>query len=183
MNNQLGESEEAFSDVISYMHNFGCEIFSPVITALSGIILIKKGEMSLGLKMIEDIRNSSIEKNWGYGIALSEYVLGNLYFQIAYGEKPGKLSMIRNIGFLTKNVPFASKRAEEFLSKSAESGKRFGAKAIQGWAYLDLGNLYRIKKRKDRARECFLEAAHIFEKIGAEGYLKNAKESLIVFGE
>jgi len=108
--------------------------------------------------------------------------IGNLYFQIAYGEKPGKLLMIRNIGFLAKNVPFASKKAEEFLSKSAESGKRFGAKAIQGWAYLDLGNLYRIKKRKDRAKECVLEAAHIFEKIGAEGYLKKAKESLIVLG-
>jgi class 3 adenylate cyclase/tetratricopeptide (TPR) repeat protein len=182
LNNQFGESEEPFSDVISYMHNFGCEIFGPAVVPLFGIVLIKKGEMSSGLKMIEDIRNSSIEKNFGWGIAFSEYVLGNLYFQIAYGEKPGKLSMIRNIGFLAKNVPFASKKAEEFLSRSAESGKRFGAKGIQGWAYLDLGNLYRIKKRKDRARECFLEAAHIFEKIGAEGYLKNAKESLIVLG-
>jgi class 3 adenylate cyclase/tetratricopeptide (TPR) repeat protein len=182
LSNQLRESEEAFSDVISYMHNFGCEIFGPAIVPLSGIILIKKGEMSSGLKMIEDIRSSCIEKKWGYGIALSEYVLGNLYFQIAYGEKPGKLAMIRNIGFLAKNVPFASKKAEEFLSKSAESAKRYGAKAIQGWAYLDLGNLYRIKERKDRARECVLEAAHIFEEIGAVGYLKKAKESLIVLG-
>jgi len=182
LNNQLKESEEAFSDVISYMRNCGCEIFGAAVLPLFGIILIKKGEMSSGLKMIEDILSSCIEKKWGYGIALSEYVLGNLYFQIAYGEKPGKLLMIRNIGFLAKNVPFASKKAEEFLSKSAESGKRFGAKAIQGWAYLDLGNLYQIKKRKDRAKECVLEAAHIFEKIGAEGYLKKAKESLIVLG-
>jgi class 3 adenylate cyclase/tetratricopeptide (TPR) repeat protein len=182
LNNQLKESEEAFSDAISYMHHFGCEVFGPLVVPLLGIILIKKGEMSPGLKMIEDVRNSCIEKNFGYGMSLSEYVLGNLYFQIAYGEKPGKLSMIRNIGFLTKNVPFASKKAEEFLSKAAESGRRFGAKAIQGWAYLDLGNLYRMKKRNDRARECILEAAHIFEEIGAEGYLKNAKESLIDLG-
>jgi class 3 adenylate cyclase/tetratricopeptide (TPR) repeat protein len=178
LNNQLEESEEAFNDVISYMHNFGCEIFGPVILPVFGVILIKKGKMSRGLKMIEDIRKSSIEKNWGYGIALSEYVLGNLYFQMAYGEKPGKLSMIRNIGFLAKNVPFASKKAEEYLSKAVESAKRFGAKGIQGWAYLDLGNLYRIRKRNTQARECISEAVHVFEEIGAEGYLAKAREAL-----
>ena len=178
LNKQLAESEEMLSAVISYMHNFGCEIFSPAVVPIFGIISINKGEMSQGLKMIEDIRNSSIKKNWGYGIAMSEYVLGNLYFQMAYGERPGNLSVIKNIGFLAKNVPFASKKAEEFLSKAVESAKRFGAKGIQGSASMDLGNLYRIRKRNAQARGCISEAVHVFEEIKAEVYLKKAREAL-----
>jgi class 3 adenylate cyclase/tetratricopeptide (TPR) repeat protein len=182
LGNQLKESEEAFIDVISYMHNFGCEIFSPAVLPLFGIILIKKGDMSRGLKMIEDIRSSSIAKNWGYGIALAEYVLGNLYFQMAYGEKPGNLSIIRNIGFLAKNVPFASKKAEDYLSKAVEKAKSYGAKGIQGWAYLDLGSLYRIRKRNAQAREYISEAIQVFEEIGAQGYLTKAREALNELG-
>ncbi|MCJ7594419.1 MAG: AAA family ATPase, partial [Desulfobacterales bacterium] len=178
LNKQLAESEKMLSAVISYMHNFGCEIFSPAVVPIFGIISINKGEMSQGLKMIEDIRNSSIKKNWGYGIAMSEYVLGNLYFQMAYGERPGNLSVIKNIGFLAKNVPFASKKAEEFLSKAVESAKRFGAKGIQGSASMDLGNLYRIRKRNAQARGCISEAVHVFEEIKAEVYLKKAREAL-----
>jgi tetratricopeptide (TPR) repeat protein len=178
LNKKLVESEEVLGDVISYMHNFGCEIFSPAIVPIFGIISINKGEMSRGLKMIEDIHNSSIAKNWGYGIALSEYVLGNLYFQMAYGERPGNLAIIKNLGFLAKNVPFASKKAEDFLNKAVASAKRFGAKGIQGWAYLDLGNLYRIRKRNAQARGCISEAVHVFEEIKAEVYLKKAREAL-----
>jgi class 3 adenylate cyclase/tetratricopeptide (TPR) repeat protein len=178
LNNQLIESEEAFNDVIFYMDNFGCEIFGPAILSAFGIILIKKGEMSRGLKMIEEILDTSIEKGWGYGIAMSEYILGNLYFQIAYGEKPAKLSMLTNIGFLAKNIPFASKKAEDYLSKAVESAKRFGAKGIQGSASMDLGNLYRIRKRNDRARESITEAVHIFEKMEAEVHLMKAREAL-----
>ena len=178
MSEQFAESEEMFSEVISYMHNFGCEVFGPAVAPALGIILIKKGQMSQGLKMIEDSRNLSIKKNWGYGIALSEYVLGNLYFQMAYGERPDNLSMMRNIGFLGKNAPFASKKAEDFLSKAAGSAKQYGAKGIQGWAYMDLGNLHRIKKRKAQARECFSRAFHIFEEIEAEVYLEKAREAL-----
>ena len=178
LNKQLAESEKMLSAVISYMHNFGCEIFSPAVVPIFGIISINKGEMSQGLKMIEDIRNSSIKKTWGYGIAMSEYVLGNLYFQMAYGERPGNLSIIKNIEFLAKNVPFASKKAEEFLSKAVESAKRFGAKGIQGSASMDLGNLYRIRKRNAQARGCISEAVHVFEEIKAEVYLKKAREAL-----
>lgn len=178
LDKNLAESEKMLNDVIPYMHHFGCEIFGPCVAPILGIISISKGEMSRGLKMIEDMRNASIEKEWGYGIAMSEYVLGNLYFQMAYGEKPGNLSLIKNIGFLARNVPFASKRAEDFLTKAVESAKRFGAKGIQGSASMDLGNLYRIRKRNAQARGCISEAVHVFEEIKAEVYLKKAREAL-----
>ena len=43
---------------------------------------------------------------------------------------------------------------------------------------MDLGNLYRIRKRNAQARGCISEAVHVFEEIKAEVYLKKAREAL-----
>ncbi len=178
MNDQINKAEEALNEVNSYIQNYGCEIFSPAVMPFVGIVLVRKGDMSKGLKTIEEIQEYSREKNWGWGIALSEYVLGNLYYQIAYGEKPSMSIVLKNFGFLVKNVPFALKKAENYFNKAIESAKRFGAKGILGQAYLDLGLLHNAKKRNNLAEKCISEAIHIFEQIGAEVRLKQAKDAL-----
>ena len=178
MNDQINKAEEALNEVSSYLQNYGCEIFSPAVMPFVGIVLINKGEMSKGLKTIEEIQEYCREKNWGWGIALSEYVLGNLYYQIAYGEKPGMSTVLKNLGFLAKNVPFASKKAENYFNKAIESAKKFGAKGILGQVYLALGLLHKAKKRNNSAGKCISEAINIFEQIGAEVRLKQAKDAL-----
>ncbi|MCJ7542580.1 MAG: AAA family ATPase [Desulfobacterales bacterium] len=178
MNDQINEGEEALNEVTSYLQNFGCEIFSPAVMPFVGIALIKKGEMSKGLKTVEENQDYSREKEWGWGIALSEYVLGNLYYQIAYGEKPSMSIVLKNLGFLVKNVPFASNKAANYFNRAIESAKRFGAKGILGQAYLGLGLLHKAKKRNNLAGKCISEAIQIFEQIGAEVHLKQAKDAL-----
>ena len=178
MNDQINKAEEALNEVSSYLQNYGCEIFSPAVMPFVGIVLINKGDMSKGLKTIEEIQEYCREKNWGWGIALSEYVLGNLYYQIAYGEKPGMSIVLKNLGFLAKNVPFASKKAENYFNRAIESAKQFGAKGILGQVYLDLGLLHKAKKRNNSAEKCISEAINIFEQIGAEVRLKQAKDAL-----
>ena len=86
--------------------------------------------------------------------------------------------MIKNIGFIAKNVPFASHKAEKHINAAIEVAKEIGAKGILGGAYYDLGLFHKAKKRIDRARQCISEAIKIFEKTEAEGFLKQAKEAL-----
>jgi tetratricopeptide (TPR) repeat protein len=86
--------------------------------------------------------------------------------------------MAKNIGFLVKNVPLAGKKAEEHFNKAIEISKDIGAKFLLGSAYLDLGLLYRARKRADQARECISEAISIFQECEAEVYLKQANEAL-----
>jgi tetratricopeptide (TPR) repeat protein len=178
MNDQINKAEEPLNEVSSYLQNYGCEIFGPAVMPFIGIVLINKGDMSKGLKTIEEIQEYCREKNWGWGIALSEYVLGNLYYQIAYGEKPGMSTVLKNLGFLAKNVPFASKKAENYFNRAIESAKQFGAKGILGQVYFDLGLLHKAKKRNNSAGKCISEAINIFEQIGAEVRLKQAKDAL-----
>ena len=178
LNDEIEEGEEALNEVSSYMDAFGCELFGPTIMIFFGIVLIKKGEMSKGLKMIENGHAISRDKNWGYGIALSEFVLGNLYYQIAYGKKPSPSIIIKNIGFLIKNVPFASKKAENHFNKAVESAGRFGARGLLGQAYLGLGFLHKSKGQNLQAKNCILDAINIFQGCGAKVYLKQANEAL-----
>jgi len=86
--------------------------------------------------------------------------------------------MTKNIGFLVKNVPFAGKKAEERYTKAIEISREIGAKGLLGTANLDLGLLYKDRKRNDQARECISEAINIFQECEADLYLNQAKEAL-----
>jgi hypothetical protein len=106
-------------------------------------------------------------------------MLGSFYLKIVQGALPKRPAlMIRNLVFIVKNVPFASRKAEHHYTEAIAVGKEIGAKGFLGQAYLDLGLLHKAKGRKDKAREFISEAAQTFEQCKAELYLKQAKEAL-----
>ena len=112
-----------------------------------------------------------------------ECCLGNVYLQIVQGEGDLSLSIIlKNIGFLIKNVPFASRKAAAHFNKAIEVAEEIGANGLMGQAYLGLGKLHKAKKRKDKARECLLKAVDCFERCEAETILKQTREELDSLG-
>jgi len=109
--------------------------------------------------------------------AAAEHTLGSIYLQIVLGE--GELSLpviVKNIGFLIKNVPFAAKKAEGHFIRALEVAREVGMKGIQGRSYLDLGILHQAKHRTQKARECLTQAIKYFEEYEAETFLKKARE-------
>jgi tetratricopeptide (TPR) repeat protein len=86
--------------------------------------------------------------------------------------------MVKNIGFILRNVPSAGTKAEEHFKKAIQVAKEIGAKGILAQAYLDLGLLHEAKGRTKEAGECIIESIRIFEECGAEVWLKRAKETL-----
>jgi tetratricopeptide (TPR) repeat protein len=110
--------------------------------------------------------------------ALSEYILGEVNAQIATGPKPSLSIMAKNIGFLIKTVPFATKKAEEHFTKAIELLREIGAEGLLGPVYLSFGLLHKNRRRKDDAIVCILEAMNFFKQCGAEAYLKQANEVL-----
>ena len=176
---QFKEAEAPLKEALSYSQNFGCDILKTPAQLAFGTVLLSKGYFKQGINMIEDVRQSCLqnERRWFY--AFSEYVLGKVYLQILERAGPMDLStMAKNIGFLTKNVPFAGRKAEAHFREAIEVGEKIGAKSVAGPAYLDLGFLHIAKKRRDQAIECISKAIQIFEQCDAEGYLKKAKEAL-----
>jgi len=179
MNNQITEAENALNRVVSFSRDLGAGVAGVPAQAFLGAILIAKGQMSHGLKRLEDGKQELLKSGNILYYLQCEYILGKVFSQIALGAEPINLSKIsKNIGFIVKNVPFAGKKAEGHFKKVIEVAGEIGAKPILGGAYLDLGLLYKAKKRKDQANKCISEAVKLFEQCEADVYLKQANEAL-----
>ncbi|MDH7499179.1 MAG: AAA family ATPase, partial [candidate division NC10 bacterium] len=179
MKGQFQEAEEALQEVVRFCRDLSCHLLQPLACAFLGVSLIAKGQMSEGLKTIEDARQTGLENDRKHLYGLVESILGTVFLNIVEGAAPISLStMTKNIGFLVKNVPLASKRAEDHFNKAIEVARETGAKGLLGRGHLGLGRLHRAKGRKDKARECICTAIEAFEQCEAEGYLKQAREVL-----
>jgi tetratricopeptide (TPR) repeat protein len=177
LNGQFLAAEAPLREVVSYSQKYGYGILGTVAYAAYGIVLIEKGKMSKGLKIIEETKRSSLknERTWVY--AYVEYLLGSVFAEMAKGEKSIKLPTIaKNIGFLIKHMPNAGKKAENHLGNSIKVAKEIGANGLLGPAYLDLGLFYKAKKKNEQAKDCIMKAIEIFAKSDAEIYLKQANE-------
>jgi tetratricopeptide (TPR) repeat protein len=116
-------------------------------------------------------------------LAIMAYIWGKLYLQIVEGRGGRDFStLVRNVGFLIRSVPFAAKKAEDHFNRAIEIAREIGAKGALGQAYLDLGLLHRAKGKKDAARECICLAIQFFEECEAEVFLKQAQKALESLG-
>jgi len=178
-NGQLKEAEAPLHEVVSYSQKYGYGILGTFAYAAYGVVLIEKGQMSQGLKILDEAKQSSLKNERRYVYAYVEYLLGSVYAEMAKGGKSiNLLTMVKNIGFLIKNVPNAGKKAEGHFSNTIKVAKEIGANGLLGPAYLDLGLFYKAKKRPKQAKECITRAIEVFVQSEADVYLKHANEAL-----
>lgn len=175
---QLQEAEKVLQSSLDFSEKHGMGQISLISQCFLAPILIAKGHMKQGTELLEKARKTLITNQRRVWYALSEYIFGEVNSQIATGPKPSLSIMAKNIGFLVKNVPFATKKAEEHFNKAIELLKEIGAKGFLGRVYLSLGLLYKASKRSEQAKECILEAINIFQEGEAEVWLKQANEAL-----
>ena len=86
--------------------------------------------------------------------------------------------MAKNVGFLMKNVPVASKKAEEHYQKAIELSEEIGANGFKGMSHLGFGQFYQAKKKSDQARQYISRAIEILAECKAERFLQQAKLAL-----
>ena len=176
---QFQEALDTSQEILSFSRELGNEWLASFGNVVFGIVLITKGQMHEGLKMLEDELSASLENERRCFYAMIEHTLGSVYLQIVKGEGDLSLStIVKNIGFLLKNVPFAAKKAERHFGKAIEVAKEIGAKGILAQAYLDLGKLQQVKRRNHEAKECFSKAIELFEQCQAKEILKHAEAAL-----
>jgi tetratricopeptide (TPR) repeat protein len=178
MNGQITEAEDAINSVVAFSQDSGAWGAGRPAQAFLGAVLIAKGQMSLGVKRLNEAKEDLLANGKLFYLHC-EYILSKIFSQIAERRAPISLSKIAgNIGFLVRNVPFAGKKAEGHFKKVIDVAEKMGAKTVMGNAYLDLGLLYKAMKKKDRAIEFVSKAAEIFEECGADVYLKQSHEAL-----
>jgi tetratricopeptide (TPR) repeat protein len=153
------------------------------IEFIRGILMLTKGNLRQGIKIAEGLSDVFLENGSIWHYVNLEYMLGNIYLQIATGAGPKTFTFLaKNMAFLIKSFPSAGEKAESHLNKAITTANEIGAKLILGQAYHDLGLLHKAKKRTDQAQECISKAIQIFEECKAEVCLKEAKEALASLG-
>ena len=179
MRGRFHDADNVLRGVVEYSEKFGGEQIGTPAKLYLGASLIGEGRMGHGLTMIKEAQRSCLENERKSVYALSEYILGRVYLQIVERAAPMSLSRIlNNLGFLVKNVPFASKKAEHHFDQAIKVAEEIGAKNTLGQAYLNLGLLHKAKNRREKATECLSKAIEVFEQCEAKGFLRQAKEAL-----
>ncbi len=172
------EAEKVLQPSLYFLEERDLGQFSIINKLFLSPILIGKGKMKQGLELLENVQQNLITNQRKVLYAVSEHILGEIYAQIAIGPKPSLSIIAKNIGFLAKNVPFATKKAEGHFNKAIELMKGIGANGFLGQVHLGLAKFYKATKRSEQARQAILEAINTFEECEAETYLKQAKEVL-----
>jgi tetratricopeptide (TPR) repeat protein len=173
------EAGETLKEVENFTERFGVEWIGGPARVFLGVVSIAKGDLSQGMKRLEEGRRIWLKKQRRWCYAQCEYTLGKVYRQIAEGAAPISLpKMAKNIGFLAKSIPSARRKAEDHFNKAIEVAREIGAKGVLGQIYLDLGLLHMAKNKRDEARVCLSEAVGLFEQCEAKVYLKQAQEVL-----
>jgi tetratricopeptide (TPR) repeat protein len=181
---QLKEAQSTLEDVIEYSERVGYEYVGAISQAMKGMILIVQGDLKQGVSLYENVIQVWLESKSLYRYAYGNNAMGKVYSKIAQGggEKKDFSSLVRNIGFLIKTVPFAHKKAEEHFNIAIKTAGEIGAKGYLGQAYLGLGQLHKFKGKTEKARECISNAIDAFEKCEADVFLKQARETLAALG-
>ncbi len=179
MNGQINEAENAINCVVTFSQNSGAWIAGAPAQVFSGAVLISNGQMSAGLKLLEDGKQELYKSGSRFYYLLCEYVIAKVFAQIAEKAEPIPLSKIaKNVGFLVKNVPFARKKAKLHLKKVISLAEEMESKPITGSACLDLGILYMLLKKKNQANKYVSKAMRLFDECGSDVYLKQARNVL-----
>jgi tetratricopeptide (TPR) repeat protein len=179
MKGDFSSADHALQGILEQCEVLGYNYGSTMAQLALGLVLMAKGQMSEGLNLIEELLQHTFTcgRRWTY--IFSECCLGNVYLQMVKGEGDLHLSAIlKNVGFLIKNVPVASRKAAAHFNKAIQAAEEIGANGLLGQAYLGLGRLHQAKKRKTKARECLLKAIDCFDRCQAETILKQTREEL-----
>jgi class 3 adenylate cyclase/tetratricopeptide (TPR) repeat protein len=156
----------------------GAELTTNLWGGLLGLGRIIQGRMAEGMKMIEEGSRKSLENGDLWTHHLLEYVKGKVYLQMAIGDPPPPVVMVKNLGFLVRHRPFAARRAETLIGQTAAFHWEKGSRGHLAQGLLDLASLHKAKRRKAKVIACLEEAEVLFEQVGADAFQQQIRELL-----
>ncbi|MCX5892317.1 MAG: AAA family ATPase [Deltaproteobacteria bacterium] len=152
---QFQQADEILREIIPFCRRLGMDYIVDLAQPLHGAVLIANGQFSRGLNMIEAGGRVLADKGRLLACYFLEFTLAEIYFQMA--TRPRRLgfrAIIKNLGFILKEVPFARRKAEACLSKFIQDGKEIGAGGfMQSQAALNLELLRRTNSKEKTDQE------------------------------
>jgi class 3 adenylate cyclase/tetratricopeptide (TPR) repeat protein len=144
------------------------------ISPLTILELALGGAMAVRGDLTEAVRSLTAARSWlaDHGHPMGPFgcdlVLGEIYLRMALREElPPWRALLRNLPFLVRTLPFATRKAQAHFEAAAEGFGRIDSPVFRSWSLYDLGRTKQRRKRHAEARECLEEALAIAREVGA----------------
>jgi class 3 adenylate cyclase/tetratricopeptide (TPR) repeat protein len=122
------EADEILREIIPFCHHLGMEYIVVWAQALHGAVLLAGGQFSRGMKMIAEGARVFTRNGRLLSLYFLEFTLAEIYFQMATrSRRLGLWTVVKNLGFILKEAPFARRKAETYLNKIIQVGREIGA--------------------------------------------------------
>ncbi len=146
------EADEILREIIPFCHNLGMSYIVVWAQSLRGAALMAGGQYSQGMKMITEASRVFTENGRFISLYFLEFALAEIYFQMATRRRHlGFWTIVKNLGFILKEVPFARHKAETYLRRIIQVGQEIGAKGfMQNHAALNLELLRRSNSKEGK---------------------------------
>jgi tetratricopeptide (TPR) repeat protein len=177
-----GRAEEAFAmldPIRQTSEASGFIVWVMLSEFFYGASMSLSGRLGAGVRWIhEAIRRIEV---WGnpHFPAVGYMILGEIYLQMATSpEKPPLPVLLKNLGFVLTNVPFAALKARRYLDEAIRRCRAIDMPGHLARSLLGLGTLHKARKRISEAQSCFEEALAVAETVRAENIAVKAKAAL-----
>ncbi len=178
-NDEIKKAKEVSKSFLKFSDRFGCENYGALHQLVLGIALIDEGRINKGYNLLKIYEQRLKDQERLSGLILAWLFLGKVFSLIALKKKKvSVLTMLKNIGFIIKHVPSAEKTAVEYFSRVIELAEEIKANGMAAQAHLELGLLYKGKKKTQKAKTHLKTAISIFETIGSDIYLEQARKEI-----
>ena len=144
-----------------------------------GVAMLMEGDIAGGVHWIEDAQ----ERFKGLGnvsaATACDLFLGEIFLEMATGKEKPPLSVLRrNLWFLLRTLPFASRKARRHLETAARFYREYDMPALLAWALMDLGRLHAARKRTADARVCLKEALPLARSVEEPALIERIDRAL-----
>jgi class 3 adenylate cyclase len=151
---QTGKFQEAadtLREIIPFCQHLGMDYIVVWAQSLYGAALMAGGHYSRGMKMITEAARAFTENDRFVSLYFLEFALAEIYFLMATRrQRLGFWTILKNLGFILKEVPFARHKAETYLRRIIQVGQEIGAKGfMQNHVAHNLELLRRLNKNKN----------------------------------
>jgi tetratricopeptide (TPR) repeat protein len=147
------EADEILREIIPFCQQLGMYYIVDWAQSLYGAALMAGGHYSRGMKMITEAARAFTQDGRFVSLYFLEFALAEIYFQMVTSRpRLGFWTIIKNLGFILKEVPFARHKAETYLRRIIQVGQEIGAQGfmVNHAAHnLEIMQHLNNKKRKD----------------------------------
>lgn len=177
--NDVPRAKENLDEIMRFCESSGYEYIGTSAAALSSVVTVAEGHLWSGVRAIRKHIKRLLAEGKVYHVQTFHFILGSIYLKLALRQ--GKLAgraLLRNLPFLVWHLPGAAGRAEHHFKTAARLADRIGALGTKARACLDLGRLYKFRRKNDLAIPLFRQSMELFDKLGADRHLQQATTEL-----